>query len=196
MREEVDSAAKFVANLLKCRNGFTNSELEKFHQTFFMIMCSHYQDHWFPEKPFKGSGFRCIRINHNMDPIIARAGSGAGLSEVTLQECLPKEITIWVDPKEVSYRFGEDGTIGIIYDESTSQRTQSFSSSDSECCSDDDNRGSPMIMDQPHVFTGSPQNTENFLMACRDQLRFYRPETSSSSEAPVNYEYYSTFVAS
>lgn len=186
MREEVDSAAKFISGLLKNRN-FTNSQLESFHQSFFMLLCTHYQDHWFPEKPFKGSGFRCIRINHNMDPIIARAGSACGFSESTLLECLPKEMTIWVDPKEVSYRFGEDGSIGIIYDESTDNRTLS-SGSDSECGSDEDNT---VHMSQPMVFEQN-QNTENFLQACRDQLRYYIPE---SSEA-VNYDYFSTFVAS
>lgn len=185
MREEVDSAAKFVANLMKSRN-FTHTQLEKFQQSFFMLLCTHYQDHWFPEKPFKGSGFRCIRINHNMDPIIARAGSACGLSESTLLECLPKEMTIWVDPKEVSYRFGEDGSIGIIYDESTDNRAYSGSDSGSESCSDEDNA---VHINQSMVYE---QHPENFLQACRDQLRYYLPE---SSEA-VNYDYFSTFVAS
>lgn len=191
MREEVNSAAKFVANLLKCRNGFTNLQLEKFHQSFFMALCTHYQDHWFPEKPFKGSGFRCIRINHNMDPIIARAGCASGLAASDLLQYLPKEMTIWVDPKEVSYRFGEDGSIGIIYDESTCERSQSLSSgSDSECCSDDDNTSSASpSSSQSMVF----EQNQDIFRACRDQLRHMIPDSSTDA---LSYDYFSTFVAS
>lgn len=188
MKEEVRSAAKFVANLLKCRKGFTNSQLEKFHDCFFIQLSTHYQGHWFPEKPNKGSGFRCIRINHNMDPIIAKAGSASGLAESDLLQYLPKEMTIWVDPKEVSYRFGEDGSIGIIYDESTILSQSLSEGSDSESSEDDSPVGSGS---QPMVFEQN-QNTQEFLLACRDQMRYYLTDQSSES---MNYEYISTYAS-
>ncbi|KFP23690.1 Protein BTG2, partial [Colius striatus] len=76
----------------------------------------HYKHHWFPEKPFKGSGYRCIRINHKMDPIISKAASHIGLSLSQLYQLLPSELTLWVDPYEVSYRIGEDGSICVLYE--------------------------------------------------------------------------------
>uniref|UniRef100_A0A8C0VBV4 BTG anti-proliferation factor 2 n=1 Tax=Cyanistes caeruleus TaxID=156563 RepID=A0A8C0VBV4_CYACU len=76
----------------------------------------HYKHHWFPEKPFKGSGYRCIRINHRMDPIISKAASQIGLSLPQLYQLLPSELTLWVDPYEVSYRIGEDGSICVLYE--------------------------------------------------------------------------------
>lgn len=195
MRREVDSAAKFVSGLIRNRNGVSSTQLEKFHQSFYMLLCTHYQDHWFPEKPFKGSGFRCIRINHNMDPIIARAGHNCGLSESELLKYLPKEMTIWVDPKEVSYRFGEDGSIGIIYDEAENQQPQSLSSSGSD--SSDYSNDMDLHAQQPspqQVPMEQNQNSQDFIQACRDQLRYYLPE---SADGGVNYEYLAaTFVAS
>lgn len=84
---------------------------------FCSIPTEHYKHHWFPEKPSKGSGYRCIRINHKMDPIISKVASQIGLSQPQLHRLLPSELTLWVDPYEVSYRIGEDGSICVLYEE-------------------------------------------------------------------------------
>lgn len=76
----------------------------------------HYQHHWFPDRPQKGSGYRCIRINHEMDPLIGRAAGRIGLTSGQLFSLLPRELTLWVDPYEVSYRIGEDGSICVLYE--------------------------------------------------------------------------------
>lgn len=66
--------------------------------------------------PSKGSGYRCIRINHKMDPLIGKAAGMIGLSHERLFQLLPSELTLWVDPFEVSYRIGEDGSICVLYE--------------------------------------------------------------------------------
>ncbi|XP_009995248.1 PREDICTED: protein BTG1-like [Chaetura pelagica] len=76
----------------------------------------HYKHHWFPLAPSKGSGYRCIRINHQMDPLIGKAAGMIGLSHERLFQLLPSELTLWVDPFEVSYRIGEDGSICVLYE--------------------------------------------------------------------------------
>ncbi|KFV88064.1 Protein BTG1, partial [Struthio camelus australis] len=76
----------------------------------------HYRHHWFPLRPSKGSGYRCIRINHKMDPLIGKAAGMIGLSHERLFQLLPSELTLWVDPFEVSYRIGEDGSICVLYE--------------------------------------------------------------------------------
>ncbi|KGL86225.1 Protein BTG1, partial [Charadrius vociferus] len=76
----------------------------------------HYKHHWFPLAPSKGSGYRCIRINHKMDPLIGKAAGMIGLSHERLFQLLPSELTLWVDPFEVSYRIGEDGSICVLYE--------------------------------------------------------------------------------
>uniref|UniRef100_A0A663MAJ0 BTG anti-proliferation factor 2 n=1 Tax=Athene cunicularia TaxID=194338 RepID=A0A663MAJ0_ATHCN len=87
---------------------------------------THYKHHWFPEKPFKGSGYRCIRINHKMDPIISKAASQIGLSLPQLYQLLPSELTLWVDPYEVSYRIGEDGSICVLYEATATKPVSSY----------------------------------------------------------------------
>lgn len=56
-----------------------------------------------------------------MDPLIKQAGTFCGLNETQMCSTLPKELTMWVDPKDVSYRFGENGSIGILFDEEIEQ---------------------------------------------------------------------------
>lgn len=89
-------------------------------------LAEHYKHHWFPEKPFKGSGYRCIRINHKMDPIICKAASQIGLSLPQLYQLLPSELTLWVDPYEVSYRIGEDGSICVLYEATATKPVSSY----------------------------------------------------------------------
>lgn len=81
-----------------------------------VLFTDHYQHHWFPDRPQKGSGYRCIRINHEMDPIIGRSAIRIGLTSEQLFGLLPRELTLWVDPYEVSYRIGEDGSICVLYE--------------------------------------------------------------------------------
>jgi len=51
-----------------------------------------------------------------MDPLIGRAANRIGLTSGQLFSLLPRELTLWVDPYEVSYRIGEDGSICVLYE--------------------------------------------------------------------------------
>jgi protein Tob/BTG len=119
MLHEVRSAVNFVTNILQKGTNIDTATVETFKQSLFNFLCLHYQDHWFPEKPNKGSAYRCMRIvNKKMDPLILRAGVHCGLTEHQLRLLFPSELTVWVDPNEVSYRIGEEGSIGVLFEES------------------------------------------------------------------------------
>jgi protein Tob/BTG len=118
MLHEVRSAVNFVTNLLQ-KGTIDLALVEMFKQALFNFLCLHYQNHWFPEKPNKGSAYRCLRfVNKKMDPLILRAGVHCGLTEQRLRLLFPSELTVWVDPNEVSYRIGEEGSIGVLFEES------------------------------------------------------------------------------
>nr|XP_013802489.1 PREDICTED: protein BTG1 [Apteryx mantelli mantelli] len=114
-----DQAAWFSLGkaLLNCLFLSNKTELLRRSQLLCLLeTLQHYKHHWFPEKPCKGSGYRCIRINHKMDPLIGQAAQRIGLSSQELFQLLPSELTLWVDPYEVSYRIGEDGSICVLYE--------------------------------------------------------------------------------
>jgi protein Tob/BTG len=117
MKLELLSASNFLVHLIRLgRRNVGESQLSKFRDCLIEVLRRRYRDHWFPEKPFKGSGYRCIRINGRMDPVIAQAGEGCGLSSTLLHQTFPSELTMWIDPLEVSYRIGENGSICVLYE--------------------------------------------------------------------------------
>jgi protein Tob/BTG len=116
MLKEIKSAADFLTKLLRSHD-LSEESLEGFNRTLQKVLFNHYQNHWFPENPFKGSGFRCIRINHKMDPLVEKACISLGIEK--LHSLFPNELTLWIDPQEVSYRIGEDGSICVLYETAT-----------------------------------------------------------------------------
>ncbi|CAB4058735.1 TOB [Lepeophtheirus salmonis] len=88
------------------------------------VLKRRYRDHWFPERPFKGSGYRCIRINGRLDPVISQAAEDSAISTKLLRKSFPSELTMWIDPKEVSYRIGENGSICVLYEYSDLSASQ------------------------------------------------------------------------
>ena len=117
MKLELLSASNFLVHLIRlARKNVGEPQLQKFRDCLIEVFRRRYRDHWFPEKPFKGSGYRCIRINGKMDPMIGQAGEACGLSAKFLHGIFPSELTMWIDPLEVSYRIGENGSICVLYE--------------------------------------------------------------------------------
>lgn len=117
MRLEIVSAADFLVHLLRLQTGqLSERQLELFKTSLTEVLRHRYRDHWFPDRPNRGSGYRCIRINGKMDPVIAQAGANVGLPPTHLHSLFPSELTMWIDPSEVSYRIGENGSICVLYE--------------------------------------------------------------------------------
>lgn len=116
MKPEIIAAVGFLSKFLRTKGLMNDRELQTFNQSLQELLADHYRHHWFPEKPSKGSAYRCIRINHKMDPLIGQAADRIGLSSQEMFKLLPSELTLWIDPYEVSYRIGEDGSICVLYE--------------------------------------------------------------------------------
>lgn len=116
MKPEIAAAVGFLSRFLRIKGHVNDRQLQTFSQSLQDILAEQYKHHWFPDRPCKGSGYRCIRINHKMDPLVGQAGQRIGLTIQQLYCLLPSELTLWVDPFEVSYRIGEDGSICVLYE--------------------------------------------------------------------------------
>ncbi|KAG8234187.1 hypothetical protein J437_LFUL007347 [Ladona fulva] len=86
---------------------FNSEQLEGLERRLSELLLERFQGHWFPDRPARGQGYRCIRVNGSdrSDPILRKAAIDCGLKYEDL--CLPPELTVWVDPEEVACRFGE-----------------------------------------------------------------------------------------
>ncbi|KAK3592479.1 hypothetical protein CHS0354_014977 [Potamilus streckersoni] len=107
MKEEIAAAVLFMSRLIRLNVSITKEKAEKFSEHLTELLLEKFKDHWYAENPQKGQAHRCIRINpvSPVDPLLNEAATLSGLNYSDLR--LPTELTLWIDPQEVSCRFGE-----------------------------------------------------------------------------------------
>jgi len=185
MQKEVDSAVQFICGLLRARR-LSLDLVETFRTVLCEVIYGRYKDHWFPDKPCKGSAYRCMRINdQNLDPVILKAGVDSGLTVSQLLQLLPNQLTVWVDPEEVAYRIGEDGSIGVLYtakapvqsrsDEDLSDISSSEQSSDCSAKSSPSHSPVPTSTDDDVTALPSPR----VYGSCRQEVTREKQRTPS-----------------
>ncbi|XP_065659342.1 BTG family protein [Hydra vulgaris] len=115
MEIEVQVAVQFVASFIndKC----TKTELEQFVKYLTKGLSAKFEGHWYPEKPSKGSAYRCVSIENQIDAVLLNAAMEANFDSSVLTDSFPKKLDLWIDPSEVSYRIGEHGAVIVIYKE-------------------------------------------------------------------------------
>ncbi|XP_031625404.1 protein Tob1-like [Contarinia nasturtii] len=130
MHIEVSVALNFVISYLY--NKLPRRRVNIFGEELEKALKEKFQGHWYPEKPFKGSAFRCLKTGDPTDAVLERAARESGVPISDILENLPAELSVWIDPGEVSYRIGEKGTIKILISESHDRHSEDTSSADRE----------------------------------------------------------------
>ncbi|KAJ8680009.1 hypothetical protein QAD02_015796 [Eretmocerus hayati] len=115
MNVEVSMALSFIISFLY--NKLPRRRVNIFGEELEKAMKDKFKGHWYPEKPFKGSAYRCIKTGDPIDPVLERAARESGVPIQDILEYLPAELAVWVDPNEVSYRIGETSQVKILYSE-------------------------------------------------------------------------------
>ena len=118
MHVEIKVAQDFVLNFLF--NKLPRRRVNLFGEELESALRDKFADHWYPDKPFKGSAYRCLKITDPADPVLNRAARESGNPVTDIIENLPADLAIWIDPGEVSYRIGEKGSVKILYSENDS----------------------------------------------------------------------------
>lgn len=172
MLSEVKAAVNFLGKLLNNTGRVSRVSVEQFKSSLEQRLHQYYDGHWFPERPLKGSGYRCIRINHIMDPILDVAAKESGISNAL--RYFPNELTMWVDPYDVSYRIGENGSVGQLY------------GADDVVTSKSDLDTSASTFESPKI------TSYNVLSSCKDQLRDF----VSSKHGNYGFTPFAAFVTS
>jgi len=131
MHEEVENAAKFIIKVMKMGHGniaqqIGDETLEKLTKAIAESMIEKYTGHWHPQKPNKGSAYRSIRIGNRLDKTIEKAVEKIGLSTDLVKRAFTLELTLWVDPREVSYQMGEKGSVSVLYEKKEANAADSL----------------------------------------------------------------------
>lgn len=115
---ELDAAVQLMTRLVsKTPAGKQNMhKMSQFNAQLVKALREYYSGHWYPERPMRGSGHRCLRVNQSGSTSIIEKTAMTSENRWVL-DSLPKEFTLWIDPGEVSYRIGEDGSICVHFNQ-------------------------------------------------------------------------------
>ena len=105
MKDEVNAAVDFLAKLVAKNQDLRADKIEEFRSKMTSVLMSKYKNHWFPDRPSRGQAFRCIRINENIrqDTLLVLVCQDIGINYSDLK--MPVELTLWIDPEEVTCRY-------------------------------------------------------------------------------------------
>lgn len=114
MKEEINSGVQFLREFLAKYGQLTALQINQFSHKLTRLLHERYANHWYVTQPMKGQAFRCIRlkqVENYIDPVLEQILRECGLSLSQLG--LTNDFTLWIDPGEVSVRFGDQ--IGYTY---------------------------------------------------------------------------------
>ncbi|XP_016402736.1 protein Tob2-like, partial [Sinocyclocheilus rhinocerous] len=115
MHLEVKVALNFIVSYLY--NKLPRRRADLFGEELERILMSRFEGHWYPEAPLRGSAFRCLHLGAPRDPVVELAARRSGLDTEEVRANVPPELSIWIDPYEVSYQIGEKGAVKVLYTE-------------------------------------------------------------------------------
>ncbi|XP_061702709.1 protein Tob2 [Syngnathoides biaculeatus] len=113
MHLEVKVALNFIVSYLY--NKLPRRRADLFGEELERILVSRFEGHWYPEAPLRGSAFRCLHLGAPRDPVVELAAKRSGLDTEEVRANVPAELSVWIDPYEVSYQIGEKGPVKVLY---------------------------------------------------------------------------------
>ncbi|XP_071758144.1 protein Tob2 [Centroberyx gerrardi] len=113
MHLEVKVALNFIVSYLY--NKLPRRRADLFGEELERILVSRFEGHWYPESPIRGSAFRCLHLGAPRDPVVELAAKRSGLDTEEVRANVPAELSVWIDPYEVSYQIGEKGAVKVLY---------------------------------------------------------------------------------
>ncbi|XP_059780310.1 LOW QUALITY PROTEIN: protein BTG3-like [Balaenoptera ricei] len=115
LKNEIAAVVFFFTRLVRKHDKLKKEAVERSAEKLTLILQEKYKNQWYPEKPSKGQAYRCIRVNmfQRVDPDVLKACENS-CCILYSDLCLPKELTLWVDPCEVCCRYGEKNNAFIV----------------------------------------------------------------------------------
>ncbi|XP_028400047.1 protein BTG2-like [Dendronephthya gigantea] len=120
MKEEIACACEFLCSKLRSDSNITltQGQLETFRTVLNDLIVDKFTNHWYPSKPIRGSGFRCVNIDKDtkiVDPMLIKAAEVSDITKDIFLSVFRFGLALWVDPGDVSYRTGHSSNVMSLY---------------------------------------------------------------------------------
>lgn len=106
MHIEVQVALNFVISYLY--NKLPRRRVNIFGEELEKALKDKFRGHWYPDRPCRGSAFRCLKTGGPLDPVLERAARESGVPVRDVLEHLPRDLAVWVDPGKHYYLLSAD----------------------------------------------------------------------------------------
>ncbi|KAJ2398484.1 hypothetical protein GGI05_000040 [Coemansia sp. RSA 2603] len=116
MQTEIDSAANFWLRFVQ-DNQLSSDKKEALRQSLISVLHERYTGHWHPEQTNVGSGYRSLSNWRKLDTVFVEAAHQANVPVEVLEKSFPRDIILWCDPYNVTYRVGDHGTVYTVYED-------------------------------------------------------------------------------
>lgn len=107
MHIEVQVALNFVISYLY--NKLPRRRVNIFGEELEKALKDKFRGHWYPDRPCRGSAFRCLKTGGPLDPVLERAARESGVPVRDVLEHLPRDLAVWVDPGKHYYLLSATG---------------------------------------------------------------------------------------
>jgi hypothetical protein len=102
--------------------------------------------------------------------VIVQAGESCGISPQLIRSTFPSELTMWIDPLEVSYRIGENGSICVLYEFKEGSSNEPWKPKYYNSNKTLDNKNKSLIT-ATHNNQKNLDDSASMVAACKDSIR-------------------------
>jgi len=118
---------RWWCEFIKKQDSLSSDTLKKFDLSLRDSIVLRIKDHWYPELPCKGQGYRSLTMDKkaHCDPALMKAAVSAGITEPFVNFMKDVEsINMWIDPDAVIVRISYTGYLNIPPEEKVLHRSQ------------------------------------------------------------------------
>ncbi|KAJ1896415.1 hypothetical protein LPJ66_004001, partial [Kickxella alabastrina] len=116
MQTEIENAANFWLKYVP-DTVVPAEKKETLRQALINALASKYSGHWHLDQTNIGSGYRSMSNWRRLDGSFVQAAEQSGVAVDLLERLLPRDIVLWCDPYNVTYRIGDYGTVYTVYED-------------------------------------------------------------------------------